>query len=335
MASKTMKILSVMIILLLIDNTMCQMSAKSVEKVNGGISGGEKIVNFISKLGDPKTSKVFDALGKMTSFLGAAGGLISFALLFVPKSDSAGLKYMKKKFSEVNLKLDRITSELDNVKNLITYESQRAVYVGSASKILFAHKQLSTFLNELQNTPCPDAKRCERIRAGIASRYVDNFNVKQYIFKILNGAIKPTSAFGKPLIDLTRKTFKCDVGKIDHLANSILKLSFKAQQVILTHEKLTGSNFSITQSMNDWLKSIYDLREVTYNTKQNCLKQISYYMINDINDKKYQVNVASNSQANQEVKKFMDTKYKWLGWVNFCINIVQRLYFSPIPIIKI
>ena len=315
--------LSVIVIVLLIDNTMGEMSAKSVAKVNGGISGGEKIVDFISKLGNPKTSKVFDSLGKMASFLGAAGGLISFALLFVPTSDSVELKYLKEKFSEVNMKLDRITSELDNVKDLITYESQRAVYVGSASKILNAHKQLSTFLNELQSTPCPDAKRCERIRAGIASRYVDNFNVKQDMLKILNGAIKPTSAFGDSLLDLTRKTFECDVGKIDHLANSILKLSFKAQQVILTHEKLTGSNFSITQSMNDWLKSIYDLREVAYNTKQNCLKQISYYMIKDINEKKYQVGVASNSQANQEVKKFMDGKYKWLGWVNFCISMIQ------------
>ena len=315
--------LSVIVIVLLIDNTMGEMSAKSVAKVNGGISAGEKIVTFISKLGDSKTSEVFDALGKMSSFLGAAGGLISFALLFVPKSDSAELKYMKEKFSEVNMKLDRITSELGNVKDLITYESQRTVYVDSASKILIAHKQLSTFLNELQSTPCPDEKSCERIRTGIASRYIDDFNVKQDMFKILNGAIKPTSAFGDPLIDLTRKTFKCDVGKVDYLANSILLLSFKAQQIVLTHEKLTGSNFSITQSMNDWLKSIYDLREATYNTKQHCFKHISNYMITDINDKKYQVGVASNSQANQEVKKFMDQKYKWLGWVNFFMNMIQ------------
>ena len=46
-------------------------------------------------------------------------------------------------------------------------------------------------------------------------------------------------------------------------------------------------------------------------------------MTTDIIDKKYQVGVASNSQANQEVKKFMDEKYKWLGWVNICINMIQ------------
>ena len=305
------------VILLMFGNTTCKISSKSVERIEKGLSGGQKVVEFISKLGDPQTSKVFNSLAKMAGFLGAAGGLLSFALAFVPKSDSLELRYMKEKFAEVNSKLDVINSKLDNVKDLITYENQRAVYLDSASKILFGHKQLTTFLNELQNTPCADEKNCNRVRARIASRYVDDFNVKRHMFKILNGAIKPTSAFGDPLLTLTRKTFKCDVGKIDHLANSILKLSFKAQQVILAHEKLRGSNFSITQSMDFWLKSLYDLREMTYNIKKQCFDQISSHMIDDIKDKKYQVNVGSNYQANQEVKKFMEKKYKWLGWVRY------------------
>ena len=258
---------------------------------------------------------------KMTSFLGAAGGLISFALAFLPKSDSEELKYMKKKFAEVNMKLDRITTELGNIKSLITYENQRAVYVGSASKILHGHRQLLLFLDELQKTPCEDVKNCERERARIASGYVGDFNIKLDFYKILNGAIKQKSAFTEPLLDLTRKTFKCDVGKIDLLANSIMMLSFKAQQVILAHEKLTKSKLSITQSMNDWLKLIYDLRKITYSTKQRCFDDISKSMIADINDKKYQIGVSSNNEANQEAKKFMEEKYKWLGWVCYFLTI--------------
>ena len=314
MASKTLLLLA-MVILLMVSNTVSEMSQLSKDKVNSGIAGGQKVVEFVSKLGDPKTSKVFDSLGKMSSFLGAAGVLVSFALLFVPRSESAELKFMRKKFAEVNQKLDIITTELDNVKALITYESQRAAYVGSASKILFGVKQLSAFLDELEKTPCSDAKNCKRVRAKIASRYVKHFDVKQEMFKILNGAITPTSAFGDPLLVLMKKTFKCDVGKIDHLANSILKLSFKAQQVILAHEKLIGSKFSITQSMNDWLKSLYALRDSAYSIKKQCFSKISGYMLEDINNKKYQVGVSSNKQANQEVRKVMDEKYKWLGWV--------------------
>ena len=325
MAAKSMILWLSMVALLLATSAKGEMSAKAKDKVNNGIAGGQKVVDFLSKLGDPKTQKVFDTLGKMASFLGAAGGLISFALLFVPASDSLELKYMKEKFAEVNMKLDRITAQLDDVKSLITYENQRAVYLDSASKILFAHKRLSVFLNELQTTQCQNENDCKRMRARIASRYVNEFNVKHHIFKILNGALKPTSAFGDPLLGVIKKTFKCDVGKIDHFANSILKLSFKAQQVILAHEKLTGSKKSITLSMDDWLKSLYELRDNTYKTKKECFDRISDYMIADINDKKYQVGVSSNDHANQEVKTFMDEKYRWLGWVRVIIIVIIRV----------
>ena len=88
----------------------------------------------------------------------------------------------------------------------------------------------------------------------------------------------------------------------------------------MAYEKLTGSKFSITQSMNDWLKLLYALRDNAYSTKQQCFSKISSYMIQDINNKKYQVGVSSNDQANQEVRKVMGEKYKWLGWVRVFID---------------
>ena len=301
-------------LVLLVSSCYSEMNADVVEKINGGLEGGTGVIEFISGLGDAKSSKVFNALGKMAGFLGAAGGLVSFALLFLP-TQSEELAYMKKKFAEVNMKLDRITTELDNIKALIKYENQRSVYVTSASKILFGHKKLMDFLNEIQKTRCSGKNACKRIRARIASRYVRYFDVKHDIFKIINGALKPISAFGDPLLKIVKTTFKCDVGKIDHLSNSILKLAFKAQQVILIHEKLTGSKHSIVQSMDDWLKSVYRLRDATEKVKGTCYKNIKNYMINDINDKKYQVGVSSNEQANKELKAFLDGKYKWLGWI--------------------
>ena len=227
---------------------------------------------------------------------------------------------MRQKFAEVNQKLDEITSRLDDIKGLITFENQRSVYLDSASKILFGVKKLSAFLDELGKTPCSDEKNCKRVRARIASRYVEHFDVRQDIYKILNGAIKPTSAFGDPLLEVIKTTFKCDVGKIDHLANSILKLSFKAQQVILAYEKLSGSKHSITQSMNDWLKSLYALRDSAYRHKNACFSNTDSYMLKDITDKKYQGGVSSNEQANKQVKDFMVQKYNWLGWVRIFLE---------------
>ena len=69
--------------------------------------------------------------------------------------------------------------------------------------------------------------------------------------------------------------------------------------------------------MNDWLKVVYGLREATYQIKKPCFDHISNYMIPDIKDKKYQVGVSSNEEASIKVKKFMEGKYKWLGWVKY------------------
>ena len=239
----TMLWLWVISLLLLVSNTTCEISEESVEKIKSGTELGEALLDPISGFGK---SKLFNSLGKMASFLGPVGGIISFALLFAPKSESQELQYMKRKFSEVNRKLDQITSELDNVKDLITYENQRAVYVESASKIEYGYRQLLSFLDELQSTPCQNNESCRRIRTQIAKRFVEDFNVKEHLLKIVNGATKRTSPFGEPLLELVRKTFKCDVGKIDDLANGILRLSFKAQQVILAYEKLKGSNHIVS-----------------------------------------------------------------------------------------
>lgn len=322
MPPKTFTLCVPIVMLLMISNSAGEVSKGSVEKIKNGLSFGENAVAFLSKLGNSEKSKVFSSLGKMASFLGAAGGLVSFALSFVPKSQSVELKYMKEKFAEVNRKLDKITSELDNVKDLITYENQRAIYVGAANKVLFAHRQLLAFLNELESTSCEDEDKCKRAKTRIAYRYVNDFNVKQDIFKILNGAVKNTEIFGDPLLHLVKITFKCNVGKIDLLADGILKLAIKAQQAILAYDRLMGSDVRIAQSMSDWLKPLYVLRDNAYITKKQCFDQISDYMIRDINDKKYQFEVSSNNKANREVKKFMDNKYNWLGWVRY-FNIIS------------
>jgi hypothetical protein len=59
MASKRMMLLTI-VILLMFGNTTCKISSKSVERIEKGLAGGQKVVEFISKLGDPQTSKVFN-----------------------------------------------------------------------------------------------------------------------------------------------------------------------------------------------------------------------------------------------------------------------------------
>ena len=112
------------------------------------------------------------SIGSIAPFLGAAGAFLSIILAFLPKEDSAELKYMKDKFSEVNNKLDIITDKLNDIENLITFEAQRAAYISAENDILFGYAKLNEFYAECETTDCDDDVSCLEIRTKIAERFV-------------------------------------------------------------------------------------------------------------------------------------------------------------------
>ena len=138
-------------------------SARTKEEIKAGFDAFGKVAATIPK---DSTNKLFKLVGKMAPFLGAAGGLISFILAFLPKQDSPELAFMKKEFAKVNTKLDVITSELDHLEDLLKYEVQRAAYIKAANKIAFGFVKLNEFFNELQITgtlfitPSPSRPGC-------------------------------------------------------------------------------------------------------------------------------------------------------------------------------
>ena len=306
--------------ILFIHHCNAEISSDTKEMIKSGLDSGTALVDTLSALGNPDTSRLFKTLGKMAGFLGAAGGLVSFILAFLPAQDSAELAYMKKQFTLVNTKLDTITSELDNIKDLIKYENQRAAYLPASNAILFGYRELSRFMNEIQRTPCRQKSSCKRIRARIASRFVNSFNVKHRLESILHATFQRTSVFRESLLPLVSKRFKCSFAKINHFSNGVLKLAFKGQEVILAHEKLTGSKQSIAQSMNDWFTNIYRLRSKTYSVKNKCFRSIKNLILKDVRNSDYQIKAKTNEIANMQVKTFLEKKYPWLSVVAFSYN---------------
>ena len=297
----------------------CYADLTSAEKnsITAGLNSGTQVVESLASFGDPKTSKMFKFIEEITSYLGAAGGFTSFVLAFLPSRESAELAYMKKQFTLVNTKLDKITTELDDMKSLITFQNQRSAYISSSHAILSGHKQLMAFIDEVQNSPCSSKSACKRIRSRIASRFVEYFNVKQHLDNIVLGTFSNRTVFGDPLLSLVSKTSKCSFRKINWFANGVLKLAFKGQLVVLAYENLMGSKNSITQSMNDWLSKIYLLRTEADNVKNRCFRNIKHHLLQDIRNSDYQTKSPSNAAANKALKSFLEQKYPWLSVVVF------------------
>ena len=281
-----------------------------------GLDSGEKILETIASAGDPKSTKFFNTVGKMAGFLGATGGFVGVILSLVPSRDSAELAFMKKQFTHVNTKLDRITKDLEDLRGIIKFENQRSAYIGMAAKIHHGHRELTRFISQVNPRSCSDST-CKRLIHRRASRYVHALNVRLQVDAILHAAVGRTSAFGDAIVPLVAKTYKCNFLKVDKMTNSILKLAFIGQQVVMAHQKLTGSRVSMIESLNSWLHMVYKLRETRASVKDGCFRNLRHQLKVDINNPYYQIGLKTNDQANKKIKRFLELKYPWLSVVPY------------------
>lgn len=299
---------------ILLHMSMGQMSKTTKNQITTGLKEFKGVVDAWEKV--TSNQKLVSNIQKLSPYLGVVGGLVSFALVFLPAQDSPELAYMKKEFSEVNMKLDRITQKLNSVKDIITLENQRAAYVKDASKILFAYKKLTqNYIPQMAAiTSCSSTRDCLRQRLRVSESYKKTFDVKSSLYTVLTGTMHSTSVFGDPLLDLIKKTHECDINKVIDFADGVIKLAFKGQQVVLAHEKLTGTKMSISQSMKDWSKMVYGLRQKTDNIKTSCYNNIDRYITADVRQKKYQLDFSSNRDAANKMKADLEKKYPWIYW---------------------
>lgn len=177
------------------------------------------------------TKAFTEILANIPGFLGIIGALINFIFAFIPGQESAEISLMKEKFAEINSKLNGITNQLNDMENLITLETQRAVYVRDAHKILYGHKQFHKFLKELDKVKCKSKKECRRSRIRIAERYLDDFKIQESLSLIMTGTTRRT-VFGDPLLQLIQTTYKCDVAKINRFSGGVFQLAFKVSSLI-------------------------------------------------------------------------------------------------------
>ena len=267
------------------------------------------IVNGLLKV----SGALFPELEPVTGVLGAFFGL--FSLMFSAGSESAEMTFMKEQFEEVNMKLDTISQDVNQIKNLITDNTLKAAYIADEGKILNGYNQLQDFLRELQNLSCNTGGDCARERIRIASRYDQYFDINLNMQNIFRGAMDSTPVFSKPLIEQIKSSSDCNVPSIQDFTDGILKLAIKEKKVTMIHEMLTATNYSITNRMNTWLNQMYTLKHHTDKAVSCCFNDMGTYIIKDLGDPKYQSGYSANSAASNALKHHLETKYFWLNWI--------------------
>ena len=267
------------------------------------------IVNGLLKV----SGALFPELEPITGILGAFFGL--FSLMFSFGSESAEMTFMKEQFGELNMKLDTLSQDVNQIKDIITDNTLRAAYIVDEGKILNGYDQMQDFLHELQNFTCSNGINCARERIRIASKYDQYFDVNLNMENIFRGAMDNTTVFSKPLIEHIKSSSHCNVYEIQSFADGILRLAMKELKVTLIHEMLSGTNYSITNRMNTWVKRMYTLKKHTDKAVTECYQDIRRYIKDDVRDPKYQSGYSANPAAANAMKRHLETKYFWLNWI--------------------
>ena len=122
----------------------------TLDKVNAGVDAANAIVDV---LGDEKFSKNFGKIGEVARrigpFLSAVGPAIALVSVFLPSEE---LRFMKKKFAEVDAKFDQVFQKFAEVENLIQKTGLKAQYAQYEHTIL----SISTKLSEILSAPTAD-----------------------------------------------------------------------------------------------------------------------------------------------------------------------------------
>ena len=312
--------------------TSGEISPTTEKHITESVSAAKEVVNqmkgYAARLEEAGKviSPIIGFVGSLAPALGGVSAFLSLLFSFIPKTESAQMKFMKEKFKEVNRKLDGLSDKLDDISTLVTYENQRSIYAEAAHTVKVGSERLDAFFDALEQLSCGNKEECERERSDLAERYVDDFReVGPSLKLILKGAITK-SIFRDPFIGLTMKKSKCNIPQITAVTESIFNLAEIGQRVIIAHEKLVASNASVISSLKNYLRLVYKVRKYYYKTKNQCFDKIDDYLQNDIQDDKYQdtKQFSDDTSAINALSTHLKVKYAWLKWNIFSYSFARK-----------
>ena len=271
-------------------------------------------LSSFNKTTSPKLVKLSSMTAKLAGAFGVFGALFSIIMQFIPgsKQDSPELKYMKDEFGKLSQKVDTIAKSVDEAKDLIKIQTQKAAYAGYVQKIHHGFSQMEECQKSLDAVKCSNQTECKEKKLDIVEGYVKSMNVRQDVEAILRG-VTTDSVFGTSMLYLMKEYSKCNVPKIDHFTNKIIALITKGIIVSMFHDQVRKTDYNPLEEEVVVQKMFNRLEKKRQEIQHSCLKRINYWMSLDI--KHAQETFSSDSKStNFEFVKMLKGKYPWIDW---------------------
>ena len=283
---------------------------------------------------NPETGPKLVALSKTTAkvagVFGVLGAMFSIAMAFTTESgkDSSELVYMKSEFAKLSESVDTIARSLDNTKDLIKNEVQKAAYKTHEQDIHFGFSQLTKCLEKLGNVTCSDVNDCKRRKTVLVESYVAAMNVRKNTDAVFGGTVSD-SVFGESLLVLLKRESKCDIPKINRLTNKVVSLVTKGITVSIFYDMLKKVDYNVLDDIVNAEKMLRSLENKRQAIQDSCFKKIDYWIQNDMEDAR-DLFSSDIQSTNTKVLKKMRYKYPWIEWHVFTCDGEKEPRVGPL-----
>ena len=251
-------------------------------------------------------------------------------MAFIPSEDSAELTYMKSEFPKLSEKIDSIARSLDDTKDLIESKTQQAAYVRYEHNINEGFLQLKACLKKIENVTCNNQTECNRKKVSVAQSFISSMNVRKDMDAIFRGTTSD-SMFGKSLLNLLQEESKCDIPKINILANKITSLITKAITVTIFHDYVTKTGYNVLDDTSNRETMLLMIENKRQSIQDLCFKNIDNRLAFDV--KNAHTDFSSDSQTtNTALTQTLKKKYTWSTFQVFTFSGENRAEAGPIEL---
>ncbi|ESP03286.1 hypothetical protein LOTGIDRAFT_237783 [Lottia gigantea] len=290
-------------------------TTKEIRDTASNIQNG---LSVAKELGDFVVAKNFtNVIGKLatavTPFLGIVGPFVSFIMGFFGHSESAELKAIKRLYTEVDNRFDKVDLQFIEVKRLIDWSKIQIQYSDIEQKINAVNQEFENIykfsIGAVKTT---------------ASAFVKNFesDYQNSGSKLYDGIMNEGRVFGDGLFTAIIKYSEYDRGKSQTFMLGLLQLLMKAAKLELTYHQLKGHTAALHDYQNQWRTRFTHIRIKMMSTDNSIVSQYHTQSGKDIDNYliKHPKNTMNNNDFNNMLYGFLTKKYSWRDWLTITYN---------------
>ncbi|CAG2241058.1 USH2A [Mytilus edulis] len=228
-------------------------------QIKVGLADGMHLVDIFST--EPR-SKVFNQINLLTNFIGTVDSLAAFIQEYNPKTEQKAFKELKKKFTDINRKLE-LTTDKGFGRDL------REIYF-ELRNIEFSFLIFNRFLEKLEELKCTSQDECETGLQWTIKLFNNDFDIVDNYRQIVMATLNGTRFSKMSLLQQVKETSGCNQNTILKFGTNLLLKLFKAEQIMVVYGKLSKTNTNSISQISSWTQEMYAFRSSLQRVVQEC-----------------------------------------------------------------